>query len=54
MLPEDDRNMQERFKCFNVNFRSLNEYMCIWCTNYTNYRMHGATIKMDELSFLRL
>jgi len=25
MLPEDDydRNMQERFKCFNVNFRLL-------------------------------
>ena len=35
MLPEDDRVIEtcrERFKCFNVNFRSLNEYMCIcWC-----------------------
>jgi len=37
----------ERFKCFNVNFISLNEYMCIcWCINYINYRMHGATIKI--------
>jgi len=23
MLPEDDRNKQERLKCFNVNFRLL-------------------------------
>ena len=32
MLPEDDRTIEiykERFKCFDVNFRSLNEYMCI-------------------------
>jgi len=30
-LPEDDRMIE---KCFNVNFRSLNEYMRIcWCLN---------------------
>jgi len=47
MLPEDDRNMYERFKCFNVYFRVLNEYMCIcWCVTEINYKIHGATIKI--------
>ena len=36
-LLEDDpmiETCRSVFKCFNLNFRSLNEYMCIcWCSN---------------------
>jgi len=56
MLPADYRMIEtcrSVFKCFDLNFRSLNEYMCIyWCINYINYRMHGATIKIRCLSFV--
>jgi len=58
MLPEDDRVIETCrivFKCCNVNFRSLNEYMCIcWggrVCNWIIYRIHGATIKVPILFY---
>ena len=45
-----DRNMQERFKCFNVNFWLLKTIYVHLLVCYLNYKMHGATTKRIILS----
>ena len=44
--------MQERFKCFNVNFRLLKTIYVHLLVCYLNYKMHGATIKILLLLLL--
>jgi len=37
----------ESFKCFNVNFRLLKTVYVHLLVCYLNYKMHGATIKIE-------